>query len=281
MSYRRTALITGASGGMGRACARLFGASHDLLLTDVAGPALDRFAEELSKDGYSISAARSGSIGDAGLVEALVDDLSGSDPFVLVHTAAVSPSQADWRTILEVDLIASVRLLNAVEPVLRPGSVGVLIASLAGHMAAVDPQAAALCADPVAPGFIDSMERVVLRAAGDSPAGAPGPAYSYAKQGLIALAERRAVAWGARGARLVSISPGVIATPMGHQEMEAHPDALRLATAVPAGRTGTAAEIAQAARFLASDEASFITGCDLKVDGGAVAFVRHAAAAAA
>jgi NAD(P)-dependent dehydrogenase (short-subunit alcohol dehydrogenase family) len=107
--------------------------------------------------------------------------------------------------------------------------------------------------------------------------GASGAAYSLSKRAVIALAERRAVAWGAQGARIVSISPGLIATPMGRQEMAATDAAARLADVTPAGRPGTAAEIAQAARFLTSDEASFITGCDLRVDGGAVALAKAAA----
>jgi NAD(P)-dependent dehydrogenase (short-subunit alcohol dehydrogenase family) len=279
MAPRRKALITGAAGGMGRACARLLGTAYDLVLTDVAAPALDAFARELATEGYTIAATRAGAIGDEALVADLVAALAGEDPFLLVHTAAVSPTQADWRTILEVDLIAAVALLDAVEPMQRPGSVAVLIASLAGHMVAHDAEAIALCADPLAPGFVDAMGPVVLRAAGGSPAATSGPAYSFAKQAVIALAERRAAAWGARGARIVSISPGVIATPMGHQEMAAHPVAAQMANGVPAGRAGTAAEIAEAVRFLASDAAGFVTGCDLRVDGGAVAMVRQMASA--
>jgi len=80
--------------------------------------------------------------------------------------------------------------------------------------------------------------------------------------------------WGKHGARIVTISPGLIQTPMGRKEVAETPGAAETRDAAPAGRAGTAMDIALAARFLASDEASFITGSDLKVDGGAVAAMK-------
>jgi len=127
------AIITGAAGGMGRACARLFGNSHELVLTDLASEGFDRFAEELRADGYSVQAI-SGDLADESVLSRLAASLDGRERFALVHTAGIGPSQENWRTIIDVNLIASERLLRAIELRLAPGSVGILVASMAAHM---------------------------------------------------------------------------------------------------------------------------------------------------
>ena len=82
-------------------------------------------------------------------------------------------------------------------------------------------------------------------------------------------------AWAERGARIVSLSPGMIATPMGAIELASQPEKRRLLEATPLGREGTMVEIADAVEFLVSDRASYITGTDILVDGGVAAAVRH------
>ncbi len=130
---RRKVLITGAAGGMGRACARLFGATDDLVLTDVAVRPLERFAEELRLDTCSV-AAHAGDMSSDELLDTLVAEVGDGRPFALIHTAGLSPSLADWKAIMQVNLVATEKLLRALEPALAPGSVAVLIASSAGHM---------------------------------------------------------------------------------------------------------------------------------------------------
>src|SRR5262249_36287504 len=144
-----------------------------------------------------------------------------------------------------------------------------------GHMAPTLPDVAPLMDDPLAAGFLDRIGAIVDGVTAGTPGSAPGLSYSLSKQAVIRLVERRAAAWGRMGARIVSISPGVILTPMGRKELAETPGTRVLADAVPAGRVGHAMDIAQAARFLASDDASFITGCDLRVDGGSTALVRQ------
>lgn len=112
---RRKVLITGAAGGMGKACARLFGATCDLVMSDVSAARLGAFAEELRADGYTVI-DRAGDMGDAALIAALVGDVAaGGAPFAVVHTAGLSPSLADWRTIMDVNLVATEKLLQALE----------------------------------------------------------------------------------------------------------------------------------------------------------------------
>lgn len=271
---RRKVLITGAAGGMGRACARLFGATHDLILSDAAVGGLEAFADTLRAEGYTILAARGGDLGDEALLSDLAAALAGGAPFTLIHTAGLSPSLADWRAIMAVNLVATETLLRAIEPVLAPGSAAVLIASAAGHMAPDLPRADALLADPLVPGFLDAVGALIEPMSGGAPAGMAGLSYMFSKQAVLRIVERRAAVWGARGARIVSISPGMILTPMGRKELAETAGAAQLTEAAPAGRAGTASDIALAAQFLASDAASFITGCDLKVDGGSVAAIK-------
>jgi NAD(P)-dependent dehydrogenase (short-subunit alcohol dehydrogenase family) len=277
MAPRRKVLITGAAGGMGRACARLFGVTHDLVLSDVSAQSLDRFAGELRDECFTV-AAHSGDMGDTGLIRALVGELAGGAAFSVVHTAGLSPTLGDWRAILSVNLVATVRLLDALEPVLAPGSAAVLIASTAGHMMPAMPPIDVVLAEPLVPDFLERMEAIIGQMGGDaSPGGSGGIAYSLSKRAVLSLCRSRAASWGARGARITTISPGLIATPMGRAEMAASEAARQLALA-PVGRVGAPADIALAAQFLASDAAGFITGTDLLVDGGGLEAMRAAMA---
>ncbi len=276
---RSKVLITGAAGGMGRACARLFGATHDLVLSDVAADGLGKFAAELEGEGYRVLAAHVGDLCDDTLLAAIVNDLRGDSPLTVIHTAGLSPAQADWQAIMRVNLIGSEKLLEAIEPLLLPRSVAVIIASTAAHSMPAIPDVDALLDAPLAEGFMDGIGAMVnAMAPMAGPAGARGISYSFSKRGVVRQVERKAALWGAKGARIVSISPGLILTPMGRKELAETPGAAQVNDAAPAGRSGTAMDIALAAQFLASDAASFITGTDLRVDGGSVAAMRQMAA---
>ena len=176
------------------------------------------------------------------------------------------------------DLVASARLLDAIEPRIAPGSVAILIASTAGYRMPVVPKIQALLDTPGAPDLIDRLGPMLAGIIGEgNPMGMAGASYSLSKQALHRLCEQRATAWGARGARIVTISPGLMLTPMGYSEIESTSGAAAMRGANPIPRTGTAMDVALAARFLASDDASFITGCDLRIDGGSIAATRSRA----
>jgi NAD(P)-dependent dehydrogenase (short-subunit alcohol dehydrogenase family) len=273
---RRKVLITGAAGGMGRACARLFGAQDDLVLTDVSAASLGTFAEELRTDGYNV-AAQAGDMSDDALLAALVRDVAGGSPFAVVHTAGLSPSLAEWKPIMQVNLVATEKLLRALEPALVPGCVAVLIASAAGHMFPAMPDVEKVLAEPLAPGFMEKVEGIINHMGGaNSPGGKGGISYSLSKKAVHNICTSRALIWGPQGARIVSISPGMIATPMGKSEMANTSGASALLDATPVGRIGTAMDIALAAQFLCSAAASFISGTDLLVDGGGTAGMKLA-----
>lgn len=182
-------------------------------------------------------------------------------------TAGLSPTMAPGRKIFEVDIIAPARLLAVFEPVAGPGTVGLLFASMAGHFFPDDPAVDAILDRPLAGSFFDD-----LVAAGVD-VDEPGLAYGYSKRGLLRLVRREAGAWGARGARLLSLSPGIIDTPMGRAEDAAQPAMAQMVEGSALARVIAADEVAAVAQFLVSPAASALTGTDVLVDGGAVAAI--------
>lgn len=145
---------------------------------------------------------------------------------------------------------------------------------MAGHLRPIPSGLQALLDAPLAADFLDEIE-----AALDEPATA-SLAYILSKAALNRLCRREAGAWGARGARIVSLSPGLIATPMGALEFERQPMKYDLLARTPLSREGTMLEIADAIEFLASAKASFISGTDILVDGGLTGTLQSATDAA-
>jgi NAD(P)-dependent dehydrogenase (short-subunit alcohol dehydrogenase family) len=176
----------------------------------------------------------------------------------LVVTAGVSPAMADARTIFDIDLAGMARVLEAFDGLVTSGTVGVCVASMAGHLGVWPDETLAVLDDPLASpdaGLADN----------------PGLAYALAKLGVIRLVRRKAGEWGRRGARILSLSPGVIDTPMGRRELSDSEGTASLADGSALGRLGRPEEIAAVIAFLCSDQASYMTGTDVLVDGGSVA----------
>jgi len=268
---RGIVVVTGGGGEMGLACARRLGQrGYALLLAELDGERRLAAAAALGREGFEVREVAC-DVSDPVSVRALAEACAALGPLAaLVHTAGLSPTMAGGERILRVNLIGSALLERAFRPLAREGTAAVLIASQAAHFAAdrATPELDALLDDPLRPDLWERLADLDPQALG------PGGAYAWSKRGVIRLALRAAPAWGARGARIVSLSPGIIGTGMGRQEFAQQPFMATIVERTPLGRMGSAGEIAAVVGFLCSDAASFVTGTDLLVDGGSTAAVR-------
>jgi NAD(P)-dependent dehydrogenase (short-subunit alcohol dehydrogenase family) len=237
------------------------------LLCDVNAAGLGDTVRALDAEGVA-SVAIAGDLTATGDREALAAAVEGAGGLAgLAHVAGISGTMADARRILAVNLVATAQLLDRLLPLAREGAASVCVASQAGHLVGrgMTPETRAAIDEPLAPDFLARLE-----AAAGPVATAPAGAYALSKWGVQRLVIARAPAWGRRGARLVSLSPGIVDTGMGREELAAHGDAMRSILAkTPVGqRMGRPEELAAVIAFLCSDAASFVSGVDWLVDGG-------------
>lgn len=255
------AVVVGA-GGMGLAVARRLGQSYRLLLTDVNAEHLASCAEQLHSEGHDVLAVAC-DITDAGDVAGLAAAAAAAGPVTgLAHVAGLSPTAVDFDLIVSVNLIGTRLVADAFVDVLAPGSAAVFISSMAAHTSPVPDELLAILDEPLNPTFLADLRTALGEGAH------AGAAYMLSKAALNRHCRRLAGPWGARGLRVVSLSPGLIATPMGAASYETSPDKRALFDALPLGREGTMVEIAGPVEFLLSSQASFISGTDILVDGG-------------
>jgi NAD(P)-dependent dehydrogenase (short-subunit alcohol dehydrogenase family) len=262
----RVVVVTGL-GGMGLSVAQRLGLGSKVVLADVNQAALEVTAESLRADGYDVVEQMT-DVSNWDSVYALAGTASELGRIeVVVHTAGVSPVQASVEAILKVDLLGAALLLDAFSGIVAPGGAGVFISSMAGTLAPLEPDLERRLMDSTTADLL-SLPELSAEAITD-----PGTAYSFAKRANQLRVRSGAVTWGRRGARVNSISPGIISTPMGNAELAGpNGEFMRgMIAGSPAGRVGTAHDIASAVEFLVGPAASFITGTDLLVDGGVVA----------
>jgi NAD(P)-dependent dehydrogenase (short-subunit alcohol dehydrogenase family) len=251
-----TNVVVGGGSGLGEAVAHALAPRGRLIVADVNGEHAARVAAEIGAGAEALEC----DLTDPQHVDALLTSIGDTfDAFVV--TAALSGTMAAPRRIYEVNLIGLARLLDAVEPLAHPGSAAVVFSSSSAYGVPPVPAVEAVLADPLSPTFFDD-----LAAAGVDP---DWPiAYPLTKKGVHLLMRRLAAPWGARGARILSLSPGTTDTPMARAEMARNPIMEQMIADRPIARMGRPEEIGTVVEFLTSDRASFMTGSDVRVDGG-------------
>ena len=258
-------IITGAAGGMGAACARAFAATgRAVVLCDMDPVALAALAKTLPESVPSCLVA--GDITAADYPAHILAALAGRPIGALVHAAGVSPAMADGTRVFAVNFTATTQLVTALLPHMAPGGVAVLVASNSGQIIARPLFDRALT--KVLKGGQSLILKLMLRGS--------RTAYPMSKRAVQLYARAMAPAFGQKGARIVSLSPGIIDTRMGRLEQQQGPEMDRMIAVTPLGRMGQAEEIASVVTFLASPAASYITGTDILVDGGTIAGIEAA-----
>ncbi len=259
-------VVIGAGSGMGAAVAARLAGRGPLLLADLRVDALGPLASHL---GPHVTTAGC-DVSDQSSVEALAALVPSLG--ALVITVGLSPTMARGRRIYEVNLLGTTRVLLAFDSAVGAGSAAVLFASTAGHMMPAVEAIDATLDDAMADDFFARLSATGVDIE------VPEIAYSISKRGVLRIPPRLAASWGARGARIVSVSPGIIDTPMGKTELAHQPLMAPMIEATPLARQGLADEVAAVAAFLCSADASFVSGCDVLVDGGYIGATAAASA---
>ena len=258
------------SGAIAQAIVRRIGIVKTILLADINDDAAKAAATALADVGFRTQSAHV-DVSSGESVAALAAEADALGTVVnVVHTAGLSPAQATPEAIIAVDLVGTAYVLEQFGRIIAPGGSGIVIASQAGHMIPPLPteQNEALQRTPAA-------ELDQLSFLGPDTITNSGIAYAVSKRANTLRVQAASVEWGDRGARLNSLSPGIIMTPLARDELngpggEGYRQMIR---ASASGRVGTPDEVGAAAAFLMGRDGSFITGADLLIDGGVIAAI--------
>jgi NAD(P)-dependent dehydrogenase (short-subunit alcohol dehydrogenase family) len=179
----------------------------------------------------------------------------------IVHTAGVSGTVGDSKKVFTINLVATDIVIKSFYEIAAKKSVIILISSMMGHTIPVNPAYDDALRNPQRENAFDVIKPFINNDADTM--------YNFSKRGVMLLCKDNAMRFGKKGARVVTISPGVILTPMAKKALEEHPDKMKEMLAVnPSGRNGLPEDIANLVRFLISDESSFINATDISIDGG-------------
>lgn len=260
-------ILTGA-GQIGMAIARRMGYGMKIVIGDKKKKNAEAIAKIMNEAGFDAQAVEM-DLSSRASIQAIIAKAQEYGPItMLVNAAGVSPSQAPVEAILNVDLYGTAVLLEEVGKVIAPGGVGVTISSQSGHrMKQLTPEEdAQLACTP-------TEELLKLPILQPENIRDTLHAYQLAKRCNEKRVMAESVKWGEKGARINSISPGIIVTPLAIDEFNGPRGDFykNMFAKCPAGRPGTADEVANVAELLMSDKGAFITGADFLIDGGATA----------
>ncbi|TGU72352.1 SDR family oxidoreductase [Geomonas terrae] len=264
----KNVIVVIGAGSIGQAIARRVSVGKHVLLADLRQDNVQAAAKVLGDAGYEVSTAIV-DVSSRHSVRTLVETATAIGPISgVIHAAGVSPSQAAPSTILKVDLYGTALVLEEFGNVIVPGGSGVVIASQSGHrLPALTPeQDKALATTP-------TEELLALPMLQPDQVTDPLHAYQISKRGNSLRVMAEAVRWGKRGARVNTISPGIIITPLANDELtgprgEGYRRMIELS---PVGRAGTPDEVGAVGALLMGPDGTFITGSDFLMDGGVTA----------
>ncbi len=273
-------IVTGAASGMGLATARrLLRPRETMLLVDLDAAKLDAVRADLVE--YAAGAewveTAVADVTDTDAMARLAEQVQGLGSFrTLAYVAGISPTMGEWWPMIYVDLVGTARILQALLPLVEPGSVAVCWASNSAHMGATP------AGDPVLDGILDDpLAPRSPRSARGGARGRLGRRGGERRRLRVGQARRdpprspRGERVGRRGGRLLSISPGIINTPMSRQELEKQPMMQVMLDNTPVPRMGAPSEVADLVAFLVSHNASYLTGTDILIDGGVSATIEQ------
>ncbi len=264
----KNVIVVIGPGQIGQAIARRVGVGKHIILADRSEENARAAAAVLDTAGYETS-IETVDVSSGEAVRALAEKAKALGEVTgLVHAAGVSPSQASPETILHVDLYGTAHVLEAFGGVIASGGSGVVIASQSGHRlpALTEEQNRALALTPV-------EELLALPFLQPERVTASLNAYQLAKRGNSLRVAAQALEWGKRGARINTISPGIVMTPLAKDELSGPrgESYRKMIEGSPAGRAGTPDEVANVAALLMGPDGGFITGSDFLMDGGVTA----------
>lgn len=262
-------IVVVGAGSVGQAIARRVSSGKHILLADLRPENAENAAEVLRDAGFE-AATTTVDVASRSSVRERVQAASGLGSVTgLIHAAGVSPSQAAPETILRVDLYGTAVILEEFGNVVAAGGAGVVIASQSGHRlgALTAEQDRELALTPTE----ELLALPLLQDVAD-----PLHAYQLSKRGNSLRVMAEAVRWGRRGARINTISPGIVITPLAREELTGPRGAgyRRMIELCPVGRAATPDEVGTVGALLMGADGAFVTGSDFLMDGGVTASYR-------
>jgi len=264
----KNVIVVIGAGSIGQAIARRVSQGKHVLLADLRQENADAAAQVLKDAGFDVTTSHV-DVSSRASIQALVKRATELGEIMgVIHAAGVSPSQASSETILAVDLYGTAVVLEEFGKAIANGGSGIVIASQSGHRLpplTVEENEALATTETETLLALPMLQKDKITD--------PLLAYQYSKRGNSLRVMAEAVKWGKRGARLNTISPGIIFTPLANDELSGPRGAgyRKMLEISPAGRGGTPDEVGAVAALLMGPEGSFITGSDFLMDGGVTA----------
>ena len=258
------------AGSMGTAIVRRIAASKKILLGDISEKALERVSADFKRSGYDVETCVVNALEKKSVVAFAKKAADLGPVMYFIDTAGASPNQASPEHIVNLDMVGTGYAVDAFGEVIAEGGAGLIISSQAAYMYPIPNEDELQIVNATTDELTDLpiVKNVAMQNSGF--------AYMIAKRVNHLQAQRAAAtSWGERRARINTISPGIIVTPLAYDEFNANGEGYQaMIDASAARRVASSDEIADAAAFLLGEHASFITGTDLLIDGGVIASIR-------